>query len=442
MGSAAILPMECAVAQNFDQATTAVPDQATRSQIFAIHAQATLVDQGNLAFRSPYLGANSLSPKAKGRETFDATLYLGVKPCRGLELWINPEIDEGFGLQNTLGVAGFPSGEAYKVGRVAPYFRLQRIFLRQTVDLPGVSEKVDADLNQLAGSRSENRLVFTVGKFSVADVFDTNTYANGPRTDFLNWTVINTGTFDYAADSWGYTAGASLEWYEGRWTARGGAFLLSDIPNDVNIDTRFSQFELIAELEERHSLFGQPGKLKVTGYLNRGEMARLNDAVALARVTGGIPNPAAVRHYRGRPGVSLNVEQQVADGVGAFLRAGYADGTYEAYEFTDVDRTVSGGVTVGGKGWRRPDDRVGLAGVVNQASSDRLAFLAAGGLGILIGDGRLPHPGAERIFETYYNAEILKGVHAALDYQWVTNPAYNRDRGPISIFALRLHGQF
>lgn len=305
-----------------------------------------------------------------------------------------------------------------------------------------MSEKVDADLNQLAGSRSENRLVFTVGKFSVADVFDTNTYANGPRTDFLNWTVINTGTFDYAADSWGYTAGASLEWYEGRWTARGGAFLLSDIPNDVNIDTRFSQFELIAELEERHSLFGQPGKLKVTGYLNRGEMARLNDAVALARVTGGIPNPAAVRHYRGRPGVSLNVEQQVADGVGAFLRAGYADGTYEAYEFTDVDRTVSGGVTVGGKGWRRPDDRVGLAGVVNQASSDRLAFLAAGGLGILIGDGRLPHPGTERIFETYYDAEILKGVHAALDYQWVTNPAYNRDRGPISIFALRLHGQF
>ena len=130
MGSAAILPMECAVAQNFDQATTAVPDQATHSQIFAIHAQATLVDQGNLAFRSPYLGANSLSPKAKGRETFDATLYLGVKPWRGLELWINPEIDEGFGLQNTLGVAGFPSGEAYKVGRVAPYFRLQRIFLR------------------------------------------------------------------------------------------------------------------------------------------------------------------------------------------------------------------------------------------------------------------------------------------------------------------------
>ena len=442
LGWFAAIAANSANAQAFDQSASATPTNAAAAETFALHVQATFVDQGNLPFRSPYRGANSLDPAARGRETFDATLYLGFKPWKGMELWIDPEIDQGFGLQNTLGIAGFPSGEAYKVGRVAPYVRLQRIFLRQTVDLDGSAEGVDPDLNQLGGSRSENRLVLTVGKFSVVDVFDTNKYANSPRTDFFNWSLINTGSFDYAADSWGYTAGAALEWYQGRWTARGGAFLLSDIPNDVNIDTRFGQFELIAELEERHTVFGQPGKLKATGFLNRGEMARLRDAVTLAAVTGGAPDVAAVRRYRGRPGVSLNLEQQVRDGVGVFVRAGYADGAYEAYDFTDIDRTLSGGVTVMGKPWKRPDDTVGLGGVVNQASSDRLAYLAAGGLGILIGDGRLPHPGTERILETYYDAQLIKGLHAALDYQWVTNPAYNRDRGPVSIFAVRLHGQF
>jgi len=157
----------------------------------------------------------------------------------------------------------------------------------------------------------------------VADVFDTNKYANSTRADFLNWSVINTSSFDYAADSWGYTAGASLEWYQGRWTVSGGAFLLSDIPNDVNIDTRFSQFELVGEIEERHTILGQPGKARVTGYVNRGEMGQLKDAVNLAQATGQPVDIRAVRHYQGRPGASLNLEQQLRDGVGAFFRIGY-----------------------------------------------------------------------------------------------------------------------
>lgn len=411
-------------------------------EAFAFHAQSTFVYQGHDGFASPFRGTNSLSPAADARETWDVTLYGGLRLWRGAELWIDPEVDQGFGLSNTLGAAGFPSGEAYKVGKAEPYFRLQRIFIRQTLDLPGATETVDADLNQLAGPRAVNRLVFTGGKLSVGDIFDTNSYAHDPRGDFLNWSLIDAGTFDYAADSWGYTAGAALEWYQGRWTLRGGAFLLSNVPNSENIDTRFKQFQMEGEIEERHTLAGRPGKLKVTAFVSRARLGRFDDATRLAEVTGGPADTSLVRRYASRSGVSLNVEQSVTRDLAAFLRAGYADGEEESYDFTDVDRTLSGGLSLAGARWGRPDDRVALAGVVNQASDPRKRYLAAGGLGILVGDGQLPHAGSERILETYYDVGVAKGAHVALDYQHIDNPGYDRDRGPANILAVRLHGQF
>jgi high affinity Mn2+ porin len=222
-----------------------------------------VVDQATLPFRLPYRGANSLD-SGVGRETVDATLYAGLSLWRGAELWINPEIDQGFGLSGTLGAAGFPSGEAYKVGKRDPYMRLQRLFVRQTIDLGGDSEVVAADLNQLAGKRSADRLVITVGKISVPDIFDANTYAHDPRHDFLNWSILDTGTFDYAADAWGYTVGAAGEWYPGPWTVRLGLFDLSDVPNSATLDQRFGQFQTDAEVERRYQLGGQPGAIKIT----------------------------------------------------------------------------------------------------------------------------------------------------------------------------------
>lgn len=408
---------------------------------FGLHVQSTLTEQANDGFRSPYQGPNSLTPVAKGRETFDATLFAGVRLWAGGELWINPEIDQGFGLDETLGVAGFPSAEAYKIGNTDPYVRLQRFFIRQTLNLGGATSKVEADQNVLASTQTENRLVLTVGKFSVVDIFDTNKYAHDPKNDFLNWTVVDAGTFDYAADSWGYTAGAALEWYEGPLTARLGGFLLSSVPNSPSIDLHFNQFQLIGELEERHTLFGHAGALRATAFVSRAEMGRLLDAVRLAETDGGAPSTALVRRYAGRPGLSLNLEQEIAKGVGVFARAGAADGRYETYEFTDVDRSLSGGLSVSGSRWGRGEDLLGLAGVVNVASRDRIDYLAAGGLGPLIGDGRLPHPGDEKILETFYAASLVGPLRLSFDYQYVDNPAYNRDRGPASIFALRLHVQ-
>jgi len=213
---AAALGATPAVAQ--DGAGPATPAQ-TADQRFAIHGQGTFTLQATPAFASPYAGPNSLAP-AQAKETVDLTLFAGARLWRGAEIWANPEIDQGFGLSDTLGVAGFTSGEAYKVGKANPYFKLPRLFVRQTVNLGGATSDVAAAANQFAGHQSANRLVITVGKFGVADVFDTNAYAHDPRADFLNWAIIDTGSFDYAANSWGFTYGAAAEWYQGDWTLR------------------------------------------------------------------------------------------------------------------------------------------------------------------------------------------------------------------------------
>jgi high affinity Mn2+ porin len=417
-------------------------DAPATAQTFALHIQATFVDQANFAFTAPYSDPNSLPQKAEGRETTDVTLFAGVRPWAGAEVWVNPEIDQGFGLGDTLGVAGFPSGEAYKVGKSSPYLRLQRLFLRQTVDLGGETSKVDPDLNQLAGSRTADRLVITVGKFSVTDVFDTNDYAHDPKHDFLNWALIDAGTFDYAADAWGYTVGASAEWYAGAWTVRGGLFDLSVVPNSETLDDGFSQFQMLGEIERRFKLMGRDGSIKVTGFLSRGRMGLYEDAIALGAQLGEPASTALVRRYRSRSGVSVDGQQQLTDTLGLFARAGLASGDVEPYEFSDIDRTFSVGLSLRGKAWGRADDTLAVASVVNQISTAHQAYFAAGGLGILIGDGRLPHPGAERILESYYDFALCKGVHVALDYQFVDNPAYNIDRGPVSILAARLHAQF
>jgi high affinity Mn2+ porin len=432
----------CALAPRLAAQVALATAEAAPDDRFAVHIQTTLVDQGHTGFASPYAGANSLGPVAQGRETWDATIFAGLRPWRGAEIWINPEVDQGFGLSDTLGVAGFPSGEAYKVGKAAPYFRLQRFFIRQTLDLGGAPAKTDGDLNQFDENHTENRIVITVGKMSVGDIFDANDYAHNPKGDFLNWSIIDAGTFDYAADSWGYSAGAVVEWYQGRWTVRGGYFLLSNVPNSPYLDTRFDQFQLLGELEERHSLFGQSGKLLVTGFLSRGEMGRYDDAIAYAAAHGGPVNTALVRHEASRPGISLDLQQAISKDLGGFLRAGWANGDYETYEFSDIDESLSGGLSLKGAKWGRAGDTVGLAGVVNIASSGLKDYLAAGGLGVLVGDGKLPHPGSERIAETYYDIAAFKGADVAFDYQWVTNPGYNRDRGPISVFAIRLHLQY
>jgi high affinity Mn2+ porin len=191
-------------------------------------------------------------------------------------------------------------------------------------------------------------------------------------------------------------------------------------------------------------LLGQTGRVLLTAFDSRGRMALLDETIALAQTTGIDINTALidVRQYRSRLGGVLGLEQPINDTVGVFARISKAAGNVETYEFSDIDRSVSIGTSIKGLPWHRPDDTVGLVGIDNDISAEREQYLGLGGLGILVGDGRLPHPRAEQILETYYSCGVLSWAHISLDYQWVKNPGYNSDRGPVSIFAVRVHAQF
>jgi len=425
---------------------------APASDILSLHGQSTFVYQGYPAFRSPYEGAQSLPGVGEARETFDMSLFVGLRLWQGAEFWINPEIDQGHGLADVHGVAGFTSGEAYKLGFDYPYARANRYFVRQTIDLGGQTQKVDADVNLLAQSYTENRLVLTMGRYYITDIFDTNKYANNPKTDFLNWSVINAGSFDFGSDGWSTTYGAAAEWYQAIFAFRAGVFDMSATPAGalsplgVQLDSTFSQQEFVGEIEERHQVWGQPGKLKITGFLIHGRMGDFQSAVALSQPGqpfAGDPSDAlvSVRAYRLRPGVSLNMEQQVNETIGVFARAGWADGHVEPWDNTDIDRTVEAGVSIIGRDWGRPNDTIGIAGVINGLDPVHVAYFAAGGMGIVIGDGALNYR-PEQIVEAYYSYALTDTTKVTFDYQFIANPGYNADRGPVNVFAGRFHWQF
>ena len=391
---------------HFGDFASAAPSGASRSAIGRMDAGGRRPRQfprpGHL--RRPRLSQNPRDLEraeqlaARGRFPTDQRRHAlcWPAPLAGRGALGQPGNRPGFGVGNAHGAAGYPSGESYKLGYAFPYTRVQRYFLRQTVNLGGEEQKVEADINQFAQTVTDNRLVFTVGKFGIADIFDTNKYANNPKNDFLNWALINAGTFDYAGDAWGFTYGAAAEWYQDRWTVRGGIFDLSATPaggalngTAYGLDTNLSQFQVVGEIEERHEFLGQPGKLKVTGFLSRGRMGNFQDAVNAANWLGMDPSLALAldRKFRDRPGVSVNLEQQINESVGFFARAGYTDGSVEPWDFADIDRTVQAGLSISGKDWGRPDDTLGFAGVINGLANSHEAYFAAGGLGILVGDG-------------------------------------------------------
>lgn len=436
-------PAQGTTPQSDVSTASTAPDKPPVYENWAVHGQSTFTQIYQPAFRSPYRGPQSLDPGSRGRETFDITLYGGFRPWRGAEIWINGELDQGFGPSNTFGAAGYPTAEAYKLGAASPYVRLPRIFFRQTVNLGGEVQGISPDLNQLGGTQTANRVVLTVGKFSSFDVFDTNKYAHDPRNDFLNWSLIDAGNFDQAGDAWGYSYGAAVEWYQNWWTLRGGVFDLPTYPTYKYLDPHLGhQVQYVAEVEERHTLFGQEGKVKLSGFFSRGLFGSFSEAVRRGEATGTTPDIQAVRRIRGKGGASVNVEQALTEDLGFFFRAGLTDGTSSVSSFTDITNAVSFGLSLAGKRWNRPDDTVGIGFAHNDISRHYKRYLGAGGLGILVGDGQLPNSGPEKVVELFYNYTVVKGVNLTADYQFLSNPAYNRDRGPVSFIGARLHAQY
>jgi high affinity Mn2+ porin len=415
------------------------------------HIQNTYIIQGDPGFQAKYSGLNSLNNHGEVRETVSLDLYAGIRLWCAAEVHLDILMWQGFGLSNTVGVEGFPNGEAFKVGTKIPHVTIARLFIRQTIGLGGGQEEVPDDQLTLAGKQDASRITLTIGRFSAKDIFDNSAYANDPRTQFMNWALMANAAWDYPADSLGFDTGITVELNQPKWALRYGFFQMPRFSNSFTAENKFLTWPpggadgpflrawgMVVEFERRYGINTHRGAIRFLAFLNQAHMGSYQAA---------IDNPArpanitATEAYRLKYGFGLNWEQEVITGIGIFSRLGWNDGHNEAWAFTDVNYTVSLGVSVKGKSWRRPDDTFGLAGVVNGISHVNRKFLEAGGTGILDGDGNVSY-GSEKIIETYYDFKIWKTIHGAVDYQFVNNPAFNRDRGPVSILGVRLHWEF
>jgi high affinity Mn2+ porin len=349
---------------------------------------------------------------------------------------------QGNGLSDTFGLGGFPNGEAQKSGFPIPRMNIGRVLVRQTFGLGGEQETMEDGPNQLAGKQDISRITVTAGKFQVTDLFDGSTYSHDPRTSFLNWTLQCCGAYDWVMDKVGYTWGAAAELNEKYWAFRVGYFLLPIISNDNRFDTQITKHGgYISELELRYSMFSQPGKLRLMTWANVGNAGSYSEALAEPLDTPNYPDITLTRNTRTSYGFVVNVEQAVTDQLGLFSRTSWNPGQTEILGWTDVDQSFSLGAVLRGKGWGRPDDKIGVAGVINGLSAEARAYFAAGGLGILIGDGALNYR-PEKIFEAYYAYTLNKWSVLTFDYQFIGDPAYNADRGPVSFYAMRFHAEF
>ena len=357
----------------------------------------------------------------------------------GGAFFIDPEIAGGEGFGGVTGIAGFPNGEIPRVGSPEPEPYLARLYFQQVFGFGGGREHVDSDQNQLAGFRDTDRFTLTVGRFAAVDLFDANTYSHDPRTQFMNWSLMDTSSWDYPADTRGYTYGLVLELSGAAWAFRYGALGEPKVANGGTIDSRINATGNVFELEERYKLFDRAGVARVMAYENNARMG--NYRAALDRPGPSGPDVTLTRTWSVKYGFGLSADQAVTDQFGLFARAGWNDGHTESWAFTEVDRTAALGLSIKGTAWGRPDDVAGVAAVINGLSKDHRDYLAAGGLGFLLGDGRL-HYAPEQIGEFYYLIKVADHVYVTPDFQLINHPAYNRDRGPIVVGGLRVHADF
>lgn len=410
--------------------------------------QTTYNWQYHPAYQAVYSGPNSIIAGREKMYTFSATAHLGFRPWEQGEVYFNPEITQGVPFSNNLvGLGGFTNGEITRAAGTSPTLYRQRLFLRQTWNLGGAEKEVESGLNQMAGTVSRDRFVLTVGNFSTLDVFDGNAYAKDARTQFMNWGGWTYAAYDYAADARGFGWGFAGEWYQGDWAVRFGRMTGPREPNALPVDFALGQhYGDQFEIEHAHELFNRPGKVRVLGWRNRGKLAGFQDAYNwLQAHPGRYAGPDALIAVRTtekiKYGVGVNVEQEINSHVGFFLRVMQADGRTETHAFTEVDGSLATGVQIEGGIWGRGEDRFGVVLMRNTLSNERRRFLEAGGISYFIGDGGLRYR-PETIVESYYSLNLYNESWLTADYQYILNPAYNADRGPMHVFALRLHAEF
>jgi high affinity Mn2+ porin len=424
-----------------DKPTPPVDPTKGEQELFSVHFQSTMVTAYHPAFAAPYSGPHSLTPAAESATAFVSTLYLDRRLWPGGEFLFNPEISGGKGLSSTLGVAAFPTGIVYRVGDPAPAAYIARLAISQTFELGGPRVTNEAGPNELADTRRRDVLAITVGRLSVTDVFDDNRYAHDATARFFNWALFASGAWDYPADTRGYTYGVLADLAIDWWSARAGIALEPKYANEAEMDWRIGKAHgLMAEYEARYTINGQHGAASTLIFLNQ------ERAGSYAQV---LANPALYdnditetrKDGRIKYGVALSIEQQIRPGLGSFLRLSANDGATESWAFTEIDRSAATGIVQDGALWHRDRDEFGAALVVNGLSSLHRAYLAGGGLGFILGDGKLNYA-PETLIDTYYSLSLADSVWFSAIYQPIFNPGYNHDRGPVHVITGRLHVAF
>ncbi len=409
-------------------------------QTWSVHGQTTFIEQWHGRFSAPYSGTNSLRPDREDKHTVTLTFFLGRRLWPGGEFYYNPEVSLGTGLSGTVGLAGFPNGEATRAGSNTPEYNTARLFFRQSFGLGGSAETVQPASNQLAGAQATERLTLTLGKLSATDLFDGNTYSHDSRTQLLNWALMDNGAWDYPADAKGYSAGFTADLKLADHSLRWGIFMEPAEANGRSLDQHLAKaFGQVFEWERRSHIAGRPAALRALVYWNRAHMGSYTEALHSA--DPNTPDVTFSRRYRSKAGAGLSWEQEITVGLGAFARIGFNDGRNETWAFTEIDRTASAGLSLKGAAWNRPNDTFATAVVFNGLSPGHRRYLTAGGYGFIVGDGALRY-GPEEILESNYEWKAATGLALAADLQLASHPGYNRARGPVAIFALRLHSEF
>ena len=426
-----------------DDVLTLFPHSQTSR--YWISGQANVILQWHDTFPAAYSGKNSFQPAAENATSKVYTLYLGYELTKTTEVFLDMESAGGHGLSNALGMAGFVNLDVVRNPTLGDVPYVARIMLRQIIPLS--SERIEAQRGPfgLATSLPARRLEFRIGKFSMPDFFDANSYGTDSHLQFLNWTVDNNGAYDYAANTRGYTDGAILEYDDHWFSARFGEALMPKVANGLNLDADLTRARASnLEFEARgNRFFGRAGVVRFLSYVNTANMGNYRLAIEdFLNGQGTVPDIVATRKQgRHKYGFGLNFEQELTPHVGVFGRVGWSDGRNESFAYTEVDRTGEIGIFTKGDKWKRRNDRAGAVFVANAVVAAHQQYLALGGLGFLLGDGALTY-GPEKIFEGFYTAHVWRGLFASFDLQHVNNPGYNQARGPVFVPGLRFHVDF
>ena len=453
--SAAVLVAGCAscagaFAQSAPQADSEDPPRV------GLHAQATYIWQVKPAFNAAYSGPNSLSPLREKSYSFTTTADLGLRLWDGAQVHLNPEGAQGVPLSNLLGAGGISNGELARGSSSTLVTYRARLFLQQRINVGGGLEALEPGFNEMGGKFAQKRWTITVGNFGLLDYFDTNPYAKDPRSQFTNWSFLTHGGWDYAADARGYTVAAMAEYRAPGWAVRAARAMQPRESNGLALDGALGrhygdQFEVESDLP--FAAPGGPLRGRVLVFRNRILAGSFADALALAGGSGGasagVPDVGLVRRDQTKTGWGLTLELPLSDDAGLFVRASRNSGNLETFAFAEIDSQWALGGQFSGASWGRSQDRVGIAYAVNGLSDTHRAYLNAGGLGFFLGDGQLNY-GSERVLETYYRLTLpewgtrIGKIQSALSagFQYISNPGYNRDRGPVTTYTLRWHSEF